>query len=388
MSRSHAEFGRQLALAVAVALLALGPATVIAQDTVTKTVEGRAAGTDGNAMEQAKQDALRRAVEEACGTFISSQSKTRNYELVYDKALSLAAGYITKYDVVERRTEDGISICKVRATVSKASFEKEWARLLHTIETEGNPRCMVVFVEDNNVDDSVPPKADGVVQSIVENFFIRKGVQLMDKQASEQVQARDVELAALNDDVKKLAAMAASFKADVMIRGTAEARRAGTTQLGGRSLYRWSGTITVRAYHADSAQMLMSNTYSETKPSVDENAGGDEVLRACAEKHAAQILIDVGEAWRKRQNIRRVCQLTITNCSRRQFKTFETEMRKVEGVQEVRLKELVNNVCQVEIDWSYDLERLVSRIEEARFEDFRLDVTEQTHDRVTLKLIE
>ncbi len=373
---------------LAAALMAGSAAWASAEDVVTVKAEGRAAGTDGNAMEQAKQDALRRAVEQACGTFISSQSQTKNYELVYDKALSLAAGFVTGYEIIDRRTADGISYCTVRATVSKASFEKEWARLLHTIEAEGNPRCMMVFVEDNNVDDQLGPKADGVVQSIIENFFIQKGVQMMDKLASEQAQQRDVELAALNDDVRKLAAMAASFKADVVVRGTAEARRAGATQLGGRTLYRWSATITVRAYHADSAQMLMSNTYSETKASVDENAGGDEVLRACAEKHAARILSDVGESWRKRQNIRRVCQLTITNCTRKQFKAFEAQVRKLEGVQEVRLKELVNNVCQIEVDWSYDLERLISRIEDATFPDFSLEVTEQTHDRVTLKLVE
>ncbi|MBN2562312.1 MAG: hypothetical protein JXQ75_15415 [Phycisphaerae bacterium] len=350
-------------------------------------IEGSAAGTNANAMEQARLDALRRAVEQACGTFLSSQTKTEDYKAIYDKAMSFAVGYVTGFEVLDRRVEDGVSYCKLRAKVSTASFEKEWARLRHTIEAEGNPRCVVVVVEDNDVDDHVGPKTNGVVQSIIENFFLDKGVQLMDKGASDQAKNRDIELAALNDDINKLAAMAAAFKADVVIRGVAEGRRAGSSELGGRTVYKWSGTISIRAYHTDSAQLIMSNTYSATKTSVNENAGGDEVLKECAQDNAAKILRDIGKSWRERQNIRRTVQLTLENCSRPDFKSFEAAMRPVTGVQEIRLKELVNNVCQVEIDWAYDVERLVVRIEELEVPGTRYEITEQTHDRVTVKLV-
>ncbi|MFQ5429519.1 MAG: hypothetical protein ACE5E1_04335 [Phycisphaerae bacterium] len=368
-------------------LWAAHPPVVQAGDEKTVTVEGLAAGTDANAMEQAKQDALRRAVEQACGTFISSQTKVKNYAAVYDKAISLAAGYISSYEVLDRAVADGLSRCRVRATVSTASFEREWARLLHTIEAEDNPRCVVVVVEDSNVDDATGPKTDGVVQSVLENFFLKKGLQLMDKGASEDVRKRDIGLAALNDNINKLAAMAAAFKADVVIKGVAEARHAGTSRIGDATLHKWTATITIRAYHTDSAQMLMSNSYSASKTSTNQNAGGDAVLRACAQKHAGKILRDIGEAWRKRQNVRRTCQVMLENCNRRDFKAFQTAMRKVQGVQNVRLKEFVNNVCQIEIDWSYDTERLVVRIEELKVDGTAYEITEQTHDRISVKLI-
>jgi hypothetical protein len=368
-------------------LASLVPSFAAAQtrDERVITIEGQAAGTDFNAMEQAKQDALRRAVEQACGTFISGQTQTKNYAAVYDKALSLAAGYVTEFEVRERRVEAGISYCKITAKVSTAAFEKEWARLLHTIDAEGNPRCVVVVLEDNNPDDHIPPKTGGVVQSTLENFFLKKGVQLMDKSAADEARARDLALAAINDDVNKLAAMAAAFKADVVVRGVAEAKRGGTSELGGRAVNKWTATLSIRAYHADSAQMLMSNTYTATLMTTLENAG-DEALKKCAEENAGRILQDIGEGWRHRQNVKRTCQVTLENCSREDFKLFEAALRKVDGVQDVRLKELVNNVCQVEVDWSYDLERLVRRIEELKVPGTSYVVTEQTHDRVTFKL--
>lgn len=380
---------RIAASAVAVAALAttVPPTWAGPKDVATIEIEGSAAGTDANAMEEARMDALRKAVSRVCGEFISAQTQVKNYQAVYDKTMALAVGYVTESSVLDRRVVDGISYCKVRATVSKASFEKEWARLLHTIEAEDNPRCIVVVVEDSNIDDNAPPKTNGVVQSLLENFFIDKGLQLMDQGASDQVRERDVALAAINDDINKLAAIAASFKADVVIRGVAEARHAGSSEISGRAVHKWSGTITIRAYHTDSAQMLMSNTYSASKPTVHGNAGGDEVLRACAEENAGRILKDIGEAWRKRQNVRRVVQVTLHNCSRSDFKAFQAAAQELKGVQSVRLKELVNKVCQIEIDWAYDVERLVTRIEALKVEGTTYEITEQTHDRVMIKLV-
>jgi len=351
------------------------------------TVEGKAAGTNANAMEQAKQDALRTAVEQACGTFISSQTKVKNFQATHDKILSFAQGFVSEFEVLNKRTADGMSYCKVRAKVSTSMFESEWNKLVHTIEEEGNPRCVVVIVEDNDTDDAKPPKTDGVAQGVLEKFFIDKGIQLMDKEASERVRERDLALAAINDDVNKLASIAAAFKADVVIRGTGEARRAGEYEVGGHKMYRWTATINIKAYQTDSARMLMSNSYSEKISTTGATSGGDDSLRKCAETNASKILRDIGEAWRKRQNVRRICQLVLENCSRKDYKTFEEAILKVDGVQSCKMRELVNNTCQAEIDWSYDLERLASRIEELKLEGMSFDIVEQTGDRVTIKVV-
>jgi len=214
-----------------------------------------------------------------------------------------------------------------------------------------------------------------------------KGVQLMDHIGSKSVKDRDIELAAKNNDVNKLAAMGAALKADIIISGRAEARRSGSSELAGQMLFKWTATLSVRAYQTDSAQLLMSNNYSATAASVNQNAGGDDAIRKCAETHAGAVLREIGEAWRKRQNVRRSLQVTLENCSRADFKAFEEAARNIDGVQNVRMRELVNNVCQVEIDWSYDLERLVARIEALRVGNTTYAVTEQTHDRATFKLV-
>lgn len=350
------------------------------------TMEGKAAGTNANAMEQAKQDALRRAVEQACGVFISGQTQTKDYAAVYDKAMAQAQGYISEFKITASRVENGISYCTVNALVSLKSFEEEWARLLHTLESEDNPRCIVVIIEDSNVDDANPPSPGGVAQSIIENSFMKKGIQLMDNTGSSDTRNRDIQVATQSNDIKKLAAMYGSFKSDVIITGKAEARAAGTSELSGRTIYKWSATISIRAYHTDSAQLLMSNSYTATATSVNPNAGGNDALKKCADEYSGAILREMAEAWRKRQQVRRTVQVTLENCTRADYKAFEEAIRAMDGVQGIRMRELVKEVCQTEIEWSYDNERLISRIEELKVGATRYTVTEQTHDRVTFKL--
>lgn len=372
-----------------IAMMSLYPAgdLIAAPKTREITIEGKAAGENFNAMEQAKQDALRRAVEQACGTFINTQTNTKNYAAVYDKVMASAAGYVEEFEVVAQRVEGGVSYCTVRAVVSTVSFESEWTRLAHTLAAEGNPRCMIVVLEDNDAEDENPAKTNGVVQGVLENFFLKNGVRLGDKSAADATRDRDAEAAALKDDVRKLASLALSAGADVVIKGNAEARHAGRTELAGKTLARWTATINIRAYHTDSAQMLMSNSYSLPHNTTNYNAGGDDALRRCAEQHAADILRDIGEAWRKRQNVHRTVQLVLEDCSRADFKALEAALREVDGVQDIQLRQLASNVCNIEVDWSYDTERLVSRVEELKVDGVTYTVTEQTHDRVTLKIV-
>ena len=59
-----------------------------------KTATGQAVGVDDNAKDEATKVALRKAVEQACGVFITSQSKVKDYQAIYDKVLVNTVGYV------------------------------------------------------------------------------------------------------------------------------------------------------------------------------------------------------------------------------------------------------------------------------------------------------
>jgi hypothetical protein len=82
--------------------------------TVTLVVSGQ-----GKTQDEAKQNALRSAIEQAFGTFISSKTEILNDSLVKDEIVSVANGNIQKFEVIsEVQIPNGGYASTLKATVS------------------------------------------------------------------------------------------------------------------------------------------------------------------------------------------------------------------------------------------------------------------------------
>ena len=82
--------------------------------TVTLVVSGQ-----GSTKDEAKQNALRSAIEQAFGTFISSSTEILNDELVKNEIISVANGNIQKYEIIsEVQIPNGEYATTLNATVS------------------------------------------------------------------------------------------------------------------------------------------------------------------------------------------------------------------------------------------------------------------------------
>lgn len=374
--------------------LAFAAPAIAQSDVRSVTTTGRAAGTDVKAKDEARQDAKRNAVKEACGELINAQSRVQDFELKRDRILATAAGYLTDFKVTREWEENGISYCEIHATVSIGKFAVDWKAMFeHLKEDVDNPRCVIVILEDNDARDSRPPVVNGVCQSKMENYFLQHNVNLMDKGVSEGVRDRDVALAAANDDVAALAHRAAEFKAEVLVLGRAEARYAGAVELGGRSLHKWDATLTVRVVQADSSQILASNSYRPVRPFTTTMTGsGDGALEKLVEEVAPQVLHDVAEAWKKRTTAYQVVPVAFEGVSRTDFrKKIAPALLQLRGVQQgdegVKLREAVNDVVTAEIYWGFDLNLLTDTIEDMSVEGMAFAVKEQTGNRIVIKVL-
>lgn len=73
----------------------------------------------GKTKDEAKYNALRNAIEIAFGTFISSNTKILNDELIKDEIVSVSSGNIQKFEILsETKMPDGSYTSVVKATVS------------------------------------------------------------------------------------------------------------------------------------------------------------------------------------------------------------------------------------------------------------------------------
>ncbi len=362
----------------------------------TVTVTGRAVGATAAAAEEAKLDALREAVRQVCGSFINAQTETADFAVVRDKVLEQPVGFARVVKVVKEPHVIGGEITEVQllAEVFPVQFEKAWAEFAHIKQREGNPRCVVMILQDDNPDDDKPAVANGSFQTAVEDFFLSQKVQLMDKAMNDSVRTRDLELATRNGDMKKAAAAGAGFKADVVVVGSAEAKQGAPVDIGGHLVHRWVVTLAARVIQTDSGAVILSRTYMPEKPYASTVGTGQAALAKLAAEIAPKLLLDIGEAWRQRATEGKIIQLTLDNCTRGAFKVIQAEMVKQKGVtggeDGFKLRELVNEVATVDVDWKYDLNQLADRLEELKVSiegvPLKIQITEQSANRITAKV--
>jgi len=354
------------------------------------SVTGVANGLTAAAQDEAVKVALRKAVEEGCGVFLTSSSKAQDYKLVYDKIFANAVGYIREYKVTRIWTQGGKTYALVSAYVSTQKFEQDWAVIAHTISQENNPR-VIIAVSDatytaTNISEENSIEA-GTVQGKLEEFFLEKGIKLMDRETSARVNKRDIMLAGLKDDARELAALGSRFKADVVIYGQAAARYGNVINVGGSQLHQFTATLNIRAIRTDSAQLLVSKTFGPvTANTVQAGGGREKALAKLAEESAPELLKAVVEAWRKQVNVTRDINLNITGLTFEMWEKFEPEAKNIRGVQALRLREITEGVANIDVEYEFDTQALAKQLKELK--DTKLEVTEFNPNRIKLKVVE
>jgi hypothetical protein len=353
---------------------------------------GKAAGTDLKAQDKAKQDAKRNAVAEACGQFINAQTEVENFELIKDRILADAVGYITNFKVRREWEEDGISFCEIQATVAVNKFEKNWQTMFVQLKEDvGNPRCMIIMMQDPDVTDDKPADLGGVTQSRMQNYFLKHDMLLVDKDVTELVRDRDIELAAQNKDLKAMAARAAAFNADLLVFGRAQATPGGASTLGGSVVYKHKVAMEVSVVQADSAQILASNSYTISHKAFSPFCG-DDAFEKIVDESGTEILKDVSDAWKKRLSRHQIFQVVLEGLTRNEFRRQVTPaLIKVRGVQQddegVKMRGIVNDIVTAEIYWAYDLDTLADELEDLAVENMAFEIVEQSANRIRAKVV-
>jgi hypothetical protein len=139
------------------------------QKIVTLVVSGQ-----GKTQEEARQNALRSAVEQAFGNFISSKTEVLNDTLVKDEIVSISNGNIQKYEVV---SDNIISINQystvLKATVSISQLTDYCKTKGISIEFQGGLFAQNMALQEfyENSEKKAWENTLGVVKQILENSF-------------------------------------------------------------------------------------------------------------------------------------------------------------------------------------------------------------------------
>jgi len=114
---------------------------------VTSEGVGAVTATTAGARDMAIEDALRRAVEQAVGAFIDSESMVENYQLLSDRIYSKSTGHVRNYKILREWEEESLFRVKIRATVGTDNLKNDLEAIGLLMQRKHKPRVMVIAVE-------------------------------------------------------------------------------------------------------------------------------------------------------------------------------------------------------------------------------------------------
>lgn len=305
--------------------------------------------------------AMRLAVETGAGTYLYSQSQTKDYALVRDTVLARSAGFIQSHQVVSKRElPDGTWEVKITAIVSVQGIEDTWGAVTSLLEQVGRPKIMVFVAE--KVDNI--PQDDSVVQTRIENLLLKSGFLLVNKEQIAEIDKKDLAAAAAEDNPARLQAIAKRFGAQLFISGVANANAGPTGNVGGVTLFPYQADSNIRCYRSDTAQLLSSIPGEPTR-GVDRvgRSGAQKSLDAQAQMVAPRVVGDILTFWQDALAGRGEVQLMVDGVSFKQYSDLKKRLGAIPQIKQVNGR-FANQTAELSLAAEVGAEVLAEKISE------------------------
>jgi hypothetical protein len=220
---------------------------------------------EGFNRDDALKRALRKALEQGAGVQIAGFSKVENDELIRDTIYSRAAGVVSDYRIVETNEgAGGTAIVTIEATVRPDAVARTWGEVQNLLDQIGRPKIMVWI--DEHIDGRL--EKDSIVAARIEQLFAKAGFDLVAREAIDDIRRRAAGEARAEGNAAKLAQLAKSSGAHILIRGTANANRAGLENLYGVPAAFYNCDVQARVYYTDTGKLLASESLPQTRAGV------------------------------------------------------------------------------------------------------------------------
>lgn len=370
-------------------------ADISAQEEITVTSTGLGviiAGDVGKARDEALNDALRKAVEQAVGTIISARSVVENAVLIQDNIYSKTSGYIKSYNLVREGKSVNIPNTyevAITATVSKASIKDDLAALGILIERKGFPRMMVLIEEKNIEQHQWVREAHNLntAEQKVQEIFRNKGFEFVDQKTAFRNLQRDQEMAINRGDTEAAVALGNRSGAEVIITGNAIAKKSSATvELGG--MISVQANVNMRAIRTDNADIIASASASAPQVHIDDVTGGVMAIQKATEKVAEQLSEQIISTWSEDLASGMRVNLIVHNIqSFGDLNDFKFVLKDyVRGTKSVDMRSFSSGVAEFDLETTSTANDIAESLTGKEIEKFRVEVLGVTQNKLELRI--
>ncbi len=367
-----------------------------AQETKTVTAEGVAViqgGAKDIARDQAVEDAQKRAVEQAVGLLIDSQTQVENYQLISDKILSQTKGYITRYNIAGETQEDTLLRVKINAEVSLGKLTDDLSGIGILLGQMHKPRTMILIAEQNVGHEWYAwwwgHRGQTVDMGVVENAFVdvftQKGFEFIDHDAA----AKEIKVTSayqIQDlSVAQARTLGNQADAEVVIVGKALAKLYGDIGGGMKSV---QADLSVRAIRTDTGQILASATTHGAAVHITDETAGIEALKKAANDAANQMVDKILAVYSREAGGTKSVNITITGLNKTQFVKFKDVLKnQVRSIKDVHERSFSGNTARLSVDAKGSAQSISDEISLKDFGTFAVEVVGSTANSLELQVM-
>lgn len=278
--------------------------------TIETTGTASVAGSDVSAArDSAIADALRKAVEQAVGMVVSSETVVESFQALRDSVYTNASGYVKSYDVLAESRSGGMYQVRVKAVVSAAGLEGDLDAMGLLQRRAERPRVLFMISEkmpgdrdftswwrpDAYFGRAAGERKTGAAEAALMELFLRKGFNVVDMAGSPGavVAADPYWPSEIPGDSAREAA--GKLNADIVVFGKATATEGPRT--GGTAMVTWLADITAQAVRVDDGSLLGSGRGHATARHISAEKGPADALSIASEELAEGLAAQISSKW-------------------------------------------------------------------------------------------
>jgi hypothetical protein len=369
-------------------------------DVQLQEAQGQAAVLHGDkpaAREKAIEDALRRAVEMAVGTKVSSTSEVRDFQSKLDRVLTHSSGFVKKYEIVKEGMDGEVVQITVRASISSNALDKDLEAMGLLLARKGMPRTMVLMAEQN-IGMAAPRAAwmpDAMVSAdlrIAENTILdqlKNGGfrQLVDPEiAIEKTASVGGITTGLNaSQARKLKSLTG---AEVILIGQVIASSRGEVPDLGPGWRSCSATISGRAVNTDNGDILSTSESTQNAAQLDDVTCGKEAIKKASKAFSQDMIKKIGERWSRDVSGGNEVHVTARKVSSFKLASdFRSALsQQVRGVKGVEQRSFASGTQELDVTLVGSTDQLAQELESRKLGGFSIKVVGVTANTVELEL--
>lgn len=349
-------------------------------------VEGQAPIIEGNkvaARDAARADAVRQAVEQVVGIYVSAESLTRNFELIRDEIYARSNGFALIEEVLSEGAQEDIYFVRAKVKVFLTENEEGKQALAKKLQEMGllrQLRVMVVIPEEHRRERPVPIP-DPAAETAITRALVRVGFKVVDKEQVKQVRDSRVvkELMRGNINQRDLHDLRQRYGADVIVVGEAFSQRVPPPSVLGETTFVFCrARVEIKAILTETGEIVSADAEHAPGRDLTEELASKRSLEATANLLAPRLINDLiagsyGGPGRATANV----ELEISGWRKySDARRFLEALEKVRGIRRVHETEFKGGVLFAEVEIDQELKkRLALIIEELPGFEIQIEAT-------------